>query len=146
MTGYDKQGNILGLKRSGQISASDYNLIDNLSMTYDGNHLIKATDTAVSSAYNNGFEFKNGENQAVEYTYDANGNLTQDLNKNITGIQYNCLDLPSRIRFGNGNTISYLYTADGTKLRTTHVIGGVTSTTDYCGNVIFENGFAKTAL
>jgi len=28
---------------------------------------------------------------STEYEYDENGNLTKDLNKNITAIQYNCL-------------------------------------------------------
>ncbi len=32
----------------------------------------------------NDFEFKDGAKQANEYTYDANGNLTKDLNKGIT--------------------------------------------------------------
>ena len=34
--------------------------------------------------------------QEPAYAYDANGNLTKDLNKNIVDIQYNCLNLPFR--------------------------------------------------
>ena len=52
------------------------------------------TDTAL--AFNNGFEFTDGVHEAIEWEYDENGNLTKDLNKNITAIQYNCLNLPSR--------------------------------------------------
>ena len=37
--------------------------------------------------------------QESAYAYDANGNLTKDLNKNIVDIQYNSLNLPSRIVF-----------------------------------------------
>lgn len=33
--------------------------------------------------------------QTDKYTYDANGNLTQDLNKGIEEIQYNSLNLPN---------------------------------------------------
>ena len=84
--------------------------------------------------------------QANEYTYDKNGNLTKDLNKNITSIQYNCLNLPSKVTFGNGNTITYLYASDGTKLRTVHKIGSAVTTTDYCGNVVYENGSQKLLL
>ena len=62
-------------------------------------------DAVSSSAYNNGFEFKDAVKQANEYAYDKNGNLTKDLNRNITSIQYNCLNLPSKVTFGNGNTI-----------------------------------------
>ena len=68
------------------------------------------------------------------------------MNKNITGIQYNCLNLPSKVTFGNGNTITYLYAADGTKLRTVHKAGSTTTTTDYCGNVVYENGSQKYLL
>lgn len=78
--------------------------------------------------------------QESAYAYDANGNLTKDLNKNIVDIQYNCLNLPSRIVFRNGDNISNVYSGDGTKLRTVRVIGGDTLTTDYCGNAIYENG------
>ncbi len=48
--------------------------------------------------------------------------------------------MPSRIVFRNGDNISNVYSADGTKLRTVQVIGGDTLTTDYCGNAIYENG------
>ena len=91
-------------------------------------------------------DFKDGASQPQEYVYDANGNLIQDLNKNITLITYNCLNLPSRIEFGDGNSISYVYDADGTKLRITRVLGTDTATTDYCGNVIYENGVATQLL
>ena len=76
----------------------------------------------------------------MEYVYDANGNLIKDLNKKIIDIQYNYLNLPSRVLFRNGGNISNIYSADGTKLRTVQVIGGDTLTTDYCGNAIYENG------
>ena len=79
-------------------------------------------------------------------SYDNNGYLTKDLNKNISNIQYNSLNLPSVVTFSNGNTITYLYTADGRKLRTVHVINGTATTTDYCGNVIYENNTQKLLL
>ena len=78
--------------------------------------------------------------------YDKNGNLTQDLNKNILSIEYNALNLPCEVTFGNGNTVSYLYSAGGTKLRTVHTTGGVSTTTDYLGSVIYENGNPKLLL
>lgn len=140
VTGYDKEGNITGLKRYGQTGQNSYGLIDNLSLTYIGNQLKKVTDNATSSAYANSFEFKDGVNLDTEYSYDGDGNLTKDLNKNISNIQYNFLNLPRCTKFEDGSEISYLYSADGTKLQTTHIISGNTTTTDYCGNVIYENG------
>ena len=54
--------------------------------------------------------------------------------------------MPQVVTFSNGSTITYLYTADGRKLRTIHVISGTATTTDYCGNVIYENGTQKLLL
>ena len=146
VTGYDKNGNIKGLQRYGQLSSAAYGMIDNLTLTLNGNQLNRVDDAVAASTYNGGFEFKNGTNAADEYSYDANGNLTKDLNKGISGITYNFLNLPNAVTFSDGSTITYTYGADGTKLRTVHKIGSTTTTTDYCGNVIYENGVQKLLL
>ena len=146
VTAYDKNGNIKSLQRYGQTSASAYGLVDNLTFTLDGNRLNRVDDAVAASAYNGSFEFKDAVKQANEYAYDANGNLTKDLNKGISNISYNCLNLPSVVTFSDGSTITYTYAADGTKLKTVHKIGGTTTTTDYCGNVIYENGVQKLLL
>ena len=146
VTGYDKNGNIKGLQRYGQLSSTAYGMIDNLTLTLNGNQLNRVDDAVAASTYNGGFEFKNGANAADEYSYDANGNLTKDLNKGISGITYNFLNLPNVVTFSDGSTITYTYGADGTKLRTVHKIGSTTTTTDYCGNVVYENGVQKLLL
>jgi len=82
VTEYDKNGNIKKLQRYGN------GLIDNLTYTLNGNQLSKVEDaTGNSSGFNNGSSTNN------EYVYDQNGNLTKDLNKNISNIQYNSLNL-----------------------------------------------------
>ena len=146
VTAYDKNGNIKTLQRYGQTAASSYGLIDNLTFTLGGNQLNRVDDAAAASAYGGGFEFKDGVKQANEYTYDSNGNLTKDLNKGISNISYNCLNLPSAVTFSDGSTIVYTYAGDGAKLKTVHKIGGTTTTTDYCGNVVYENGVQKLLL
>ena len=146
VTGYDKNGNIKGLQRYGQLSSTAYGMIDNLTLTLNGNQLNRVDDAVAASTYNGGFEFKNGANAADEYSYDANGNLTKDLNKGISGITYNFLNLPNVVTFSDGSTITYTYGADGTKLRTVHKIGSTNTTTDYCGNVVYENGVQKLLL
>ena len=93
VTGYDRNGNILGLQRYGQTGAGSYGLVDNLTCTLEGNRLTRVDDAVSAAAYNDGFEFKDAVKQANEYAYDANGNLTKDLNKNISNIQYNFLNL-----------------------------------------------------
>ena len=63
----------------------------NVNAAYDNTTII-GTDTnrfrenVTTSAYNDGFQFKDGVKQANEYTYDSNGNLTKDLNKGISTI------------------------------------------------------------
>jgi len=146
VTGYDKNGNIKSLQRYGQTGASAYGLIDNLTYTLTGNQLSRVDDAVSTAAYGTNTAFVNGASAAGEYAYDANGNLTKDLNKGITDIQYNVLNLPSTVSFSDGSTITYTYGADGTKLRTVHKIGSTTTTTDYCGNVIYENGTQKLLL
>ena len=51
--------------------------------------------------------------------------------------------MPNVVTFEDGSTVTYLYAADGTKLRTVHNINGTTTQKDYCGSVIYENGTAK---
>ena len=146
VTEYDKNGNILKLVRYGQTGANSYGVIDNLTMKLTGNQLNRVDDASTASAYGGGFEFKDAVKQDNEYAYDANGNLTQDLNKGIEDIQYNCLNLPRLVKFKDQSTITYTYAADGTKLRVEHKIGGSTTQTTYCSNVIYEDGTAKCLL
>ena len=146
ITGYDKMGNILGLLRYGQTGTDSYGLIDNLNLTYNGNQLQSVYDNATNSVFGNGMEFKNNANERVEYAYDKNGNLIKDLNKNITEIQYNILNLPGHIIFADGNSIVYEYAADGSKVCTTHTINDNVTSTVYCGNAVYENGSLKMLL
>ena len=64
-----------------------------------------------------------------DYGYDTNGNLLFDLNKRISGITYNHLNLPEEVTFATASQappetikfIRYVYDADGTKLRQTYL-------------------------
>ena len=91
---YDNMGNILKLKRHGLQDGGTYGLIDNLTFTYNGNQVTRIDDSVNDPTYNGVFNFVDGTSQANEYTYDKNGNLTKDLNKKISLIQYNLLNLP----------------------------------------------------
>ena len=149
VTGYDKNGNIKGLQRYGQLSSAAYGMIDNLTLTLNGNQLNRVDDAVAASTYNGGFEFKNGANAADEYSYDANGNLTKDLNKGISDITYNVLNLPTGVTFASGGFIQYGYTADGIKRRMMYKEAdgsGNPVPTVYCCNVVYENGVAKLLL
>jgi RHS repeat-associated protein len=131
--GYDKNGNIINLVRNGNtdVNATVFGIMDNLSYTYNsGNRLAKVEDSSANTeGFNNGLSGAN-----IDYGYDDNGNMTSDLNKNITSITYNHLNLPVKIAIGSGN-IQYIYDATGVKLRKIVSTG---TTTDYAGGFIYE--------
>ena len=46
--------------------------------------------------------------------------MTKDLNKKISSIKYNFLNLPSSITYSTGKSATYIYDASGMKLRTSY--------------------------
>lgn len=63
----------------------------------------KVTDRADDLTYTGAMDFKDGAGKAEEYTYDANGNMTSDLNRGIVSITYNQLNLPQSVLFKDGH-------------------------------------------
>ena len=61
-------------------------------------------------------------------------------------LQYNLLNLPSRITYQDGRMINYIYSATGTKLSVTYTNGGTIKNNQYCGNMLYENGTLKQIL
>ena len=137
---YDANGNILTMNQKGfKVNASA--VIDQLSYTYqaNSNKLLKVTD-ALSDANTKLGDFKDGTNGATDdYSYDGNGNNKQDLNKAISSIAYNYLNLPNVITVTGKGTITYTYDAAGTKLKKTTVEGAKTTTTLYISNFVYQN-------
>ena len=113
---YDKQGNIQSLGRW-----DNQDSMDQLQMTYNGNQLKKVTDNGFSQNLYSTKEYQDMANLATEFYYDANGNLTADLDRNIVTIKYNLLNLPEIIQFKNGNQIRNLYDARGKKLSSRNI-------------------------
>ncbi|MFY0602957.1 MAG: hypothetical protein JXQ93_03340 [Flavobacteriaceae bacterium] len=136
---YDKNGNILNLERQGHTNfqATSFGVMDDLTYTYDaGNKLTKVDD---AGHWRYGFKDNTAYTGPVDYTYDANGNMLTDLNKNIAStIQYNHLNLPTNVSI-DGWPISYVYDATGVKLRKVVNDHGAITTTDYAGNFIYED-------
>ncbi|WP_159290503.1 RHS repeat domain-containing protein [Tenacibaculum maritimum] len=95
---------------------------------------------------NDSYGFKEVLNVDNGYTYDVNGNMTKDLNKGITNISYNHLNLPTKIHFRNGGSIDYKYDARGVKLE--KEAGGEygdPSSTQYAGNYIYKKNPGRVA-
>ncbi len=160
---FDKMGNFNSLTRNENGAA-----INNLSFTYIGNQMSKV-DNLISPApfIPYGSEaFKDSLNAGPEYTYDKNGSTVSDLNTGISTIQYNLLNLPDQIQFPEGHKNLYTYDASGKKLEAVNYtvnnivnvpIGTISTlpasssdytklTTDYVGNMIYENGSLKEIL
>ena len=74
----------------------------------------------------------------AEYAYDANGSLTADANKGISSFTWNEIGLPKTVTFSDGSSVSYLYAADGTKLREIRTVSGSSTTLDWCGGLALE--------
>lgn len=138
---YDILGNITKLERNGGLD-NDTNVItiDNLTYTYNGNRLDKIVDNSSSPQ---GFA-DNTLTSVNDFAYDGFGNLISDLNKGINNsIVYNHLNLPVSISTSGlqAGTFSYLYTADGIKLRKTMTSGRASTQriTDYLGGFQYTN-------
>ena len=138
---YDLNGNITSLTRNGvamSVQAFDFKcwnfgMIDDAKFEYDGNQLIRAYDDCESLTYAAAMDFKARTAKSNQYSWDANGNMTSDMNRNITKITYNFLNLPYEIHFADGHINRYTYTSDGRKLRVEYMISntGVIDARDY---------------
>ena len=107
-------GNLLSLSREGDITSSRKGIVDNLSMTYDGCRLVSVSDSAQAPSVTGSADFRDGVSEAVEYTYDRNGNMTSDLNRKVSLISYNRQNRPARMIHAGG-TETFTYLQDGTK-------------------------------
>jgi RHS repeat-associated protein len=145
---YDRNGNISSLNRWGWFAGAKQQ-IDQLNYEYKGggnnsNQLVTVTD---GSLYYQGGKKDVGFTEythvagIVEMDYDLNGNMKYDLNKNITEITYNHLNLPTFITISGGKSIEYTYDALGTKLKYKAIDNGVVvKESDYIGGIQYEAG------
>ncbi len=143
---YDNMDNLLSLSREGDMTSSRKGIVDNLSMTYDGNMLASVSDSAPAPSVTGSADFRDGVSEVVEYTYDRNGNMTSDLNRKVSLISYNRQNRPARMRHAGG-TETFTYLPDGTKRGRT-VLGKdrSLSRTEYRGNLVCADGTMKYIL
>ena len=172
---YDENGNVLRMKQWGAKLQNSF-IADDLQYTYvlNSNRLNNVVD------FNNDPQTKSGDfktsanhpqktqkdnyvanpgsidiNTIQDYTYDANGNMLKDLNKDIgnagtNGIQYNHMNLPSQVALKTVNaskgTVTYIYDALGKKLeKRVHEDASASNnnqerntTTTYIGDFVYE--------
>lgn len=134
---YDLNGNITKLSRKGEDGA----FID--SLTYDYGNGIGASNRllAVTDATDQQRGFIDANQYGNDYTYDSNGNMTADRNKDVTSITYNHLNLPGIVTKSNGEYLRYTYDATGRKLaqEVFSSAGALSKYTDYSGDFVYEN-------
>ncbi|RZS98014.1 DUF6443 domain-containing protein [Cecembia calidifontis] len=136
---YDPNGNIEKMQRHNQMTASTFGMVDNLTYTYDthGNRLQQVADAVTNNTYLSK-DFK--ERNTASYTYNNNGSLVSNLDKEISKISYNYLNLPDTVLLtGTNRRVTYQYDAEGNKVREVLVNGGTTVTRDYIGEFVFVN-------
>ncbi|MFH7004205.1 DUF6443 domain-containing protein [Flavobacterium bizetiae] len=137
---YDKNGNIKSLQRYGDSDAPGIVFkIDELTYGYEAenpNRLAKVTEGLGGNDHKG---FIDGNKVGDDYTYDDNGNMIADKNKNITKIEYNHLNLPKKITFGTTGTIEYIYNAAGQKLEKIVREGPTTTSTNYLGGFQYKD-------
>ncbi len=139
---YDANGNILTMHHEG-VGAGGIVPVDRMQYTYgaNSNKLLAVHDVQAPGLG----DFTNGVNSGNDYNYDANGNLIQDLNKNIPaqGIEYNHLNLPRKITLTGKGTIEFSYDAAGVKHRKKvtdlTVSPARVTVTDYLSGIVYEN-------
>lgn len=136
--GYDDNGNFKLIQRNASVNETGV-LIDDLTFTYNGNQLKNVNDNDDNPNYAMGFT-DNDSFVSEEYTYDKNGNLTKDFNKNIQ-VSYNLLNLPQTVDFIllTHNSLDYIYSATGEKLRKiTHIDENNATKIDYIRGFVYE--------
>lgn len=117
---YDVHGNITKITRNGKCSANSYGLMDNLTLSYDGNQLTEVSETANDYDFTGSFEYK--KSKGSQYIYNKNGSLVADKSRGIAYITYDFNNNPQTIYFTNGYMTKYTYSALGDKLSVEHFI------------------------
>ena len=140
---YDANGNILSMNQKG-FKVGGSALIDQLAYSYQSNsNKLSQVNDAVNDPLSKLGDFHfSGTKQSTDYSYDGNGNLTNDNNKAISSIAYNYLNLPQTVKITSKGTINYTYDAAGTKLYKTTVDSTIspvkTTITTYIGGFVYQ--------
>ncbi|MFD0998701.1 RHS repeat-associated core domain-containing protein [Ohtaekwangia kribbensis] len=138
---YDLNGNLQELSRKGKDGIS----MDVLSYDYGTGAAKSNKLLSVSDAGDIRQGFTDGNIGSDDYTYDNNGSMNADKNKDISAITYNHLNLPLQVTKVSGDYIKYFYDAGGRKLcQQVYTSASVlTKQTDYAGELFYENDTLK---
>ncbi|OPZ99267.1 MAG: hypothetical protein BWY72_00438 [Bacteroidetes bacterium ADurb.Bin416] len=146
---YDKHGNIRTINRGGIYQHGwnyvypnhTYGVIDNVTLSYNGNQLDNVIDFASDPLYTGSQDFKDRTiiDPEPEYHFDANGNLLDDYNKGIVTIRSNFLNLPDTVQMENGDMASFSYSPSGDKFMSIYRTANTSTVTMPLGSTL-SNG------
>jgi RHS repeat-associated protein len=139
---YDAGGNITALNRNSSTQGTNsHTQIDALTYTYSTTNPYQLASVADGSGSGYGFMAGSGT-----YSYDANGNLTNEPYKGLSQIYYDVLNRTDKIVFTSSSNryIDYTYDAGGNLIRKQQYdnVGGVATlqnTTDYIDGFVYIN-------
>ncbi|HLG40843.1 MAG TPA: DUF6443 domain-containing protein, partial [Chitinophagaceae bacterium] len=171
LSAYDANGNIKSMTQYGyKLGGNPQTPIDQLTYNYmnnnTSNRLLNVIDVFNDVQTKLG-DFRTSSlhpassktTTTIDYTYDVNGNLVKDFNKDIlsysgaNGITYNYLNLPQAVTFkkdlvSDNGAITYTYDASGIKLKKTIVenngtvfYNGTNYSTSITAVTIYISGF-----
>lgn len=113
---YNNEGEVVQVHKGVNYDDGEEGYRDNATLEYDGNQLVHVS--------NDGFKDSSRDTQisdreydnVAEFGYDANGNMTRNLNKGILKVTYNVLNLPESIYMRSNQYVYNVYDGDGNKL------------------------------
>lgn len=106
------------MERHGKKQDGTYGVIDKLNVSLNGNQIVNISDAADKIVYEGALDFEPASDGISSCKYNDFGALISDTGRGITMIEYDNNKNPIRIQFSNGNVTKYIYSAEGTKLRT----------------------------
>ncbi|MEQ8424355.1 MAG: hypothetical protein RIA63_06575, partial [Cyclobacteriaceae bacterium] len=143
---YDDNGNLNTLRRYAKISGAKA-AMDDLSYnaagtTSTGNKLLTVEDSG-----NDYLGFADITPGVTEFEFDDNGNLESDLNSAFTTVEYNYINLPSKVLIDEGTSnetsVEFTYDASGYLLKKVYKKAGVVEseyTVDYVNGIQYRGG------
>lgn len=117
---YDSNGSPYEITQRGLLDDGSYGVIDSLRFCLDGNQLISITEQVTGPNHTGAFHFVGNSQAGRQYAYDKNGNMTKDLNRKVSSIQYNLLNLPTKM-YIDDHIIYHNYDLSGRKLQAVYL-------------------------
>jgi RHS repeat-associated protein len=141
---YDPNGNIIAYQRNGLQSNAIDPIMDNLTYHYESgkNRLSYIDDVINTAAYTEDID----DQDIGNYSYDAIGNMTKDIQGNIDDIQWTVYGKIKNIIKHDNTTISYTYDASGNRISKTIGIQTTYYVRDAQGNVVSTYNMGDAGL